>query len=101
MDKSPKWMYETHKCCCCGKPLSDRAYTGINLMQLEYCATWEYPVMGNVLDGTFGIACAIVCDPCIKSKAEVKWALEYTDKLDREEAIIYHPIAQLKPVEKE
>ena len=99
MEMSCEWMFETHKCCSCGQPLCDHPYTGVNVIQLPYLANWSYPVMGNVLQGTSGIACAVQCDPCLRSKAVIQWAIEYSGKLEIEEAIKYHPVSELKPTE--
>jgi hypothetical protein len=98
---STEWIFETHRCCSCLRLLKEAGPTSINLVQLEYLASWEYPVMGNVLQGTTGIACAVVCDECLEAKAPIKFAIEYYGRgadAFSEKIVVYHPIKQLKKI---
>lgn len=99
MDNLADWILKTHKCCACGLPLRDVPSTGINMVQLEYYTTWKYPNFGNVLQGTSGIAGAVVCDPCQKNGAKILSALEYRPLEGGEKDIFYHPVSELTPVE--
>lgn len=68
-------FYREHvRCCaCCG---SIRMSRYVNLVAMGRRATWKYPVAANVLTGRDGEAVAVVCDGCIDSKREIRWAIE-------------------------
>lgn len=97
MDTS-KWILVTHKCCSCGKPIRETTTGHVNLIQLDRKATWEYPPFGNVLQGTSGIAGAIVCDPCVESNGVIKWAIEYKGT-GKKKTVIYHEVERLEKIE--
>jgi hypothetical protein len=90
------WMRDTHKCCSCERPLTDDPDSHINLVQTDYKTEWKYPSFGNVIEGTQGMAAAILCSSCLQKKPmEIKFVLEYQDQL-----IIYHPVETLKLVDR-
>ena len=91
-------IFATHKCCACGKPVKNTSTGHVNLIQLERKATWKFPSFGNVLLGTSGIAAAIVCDPCLESKAVIKWAIELQGS-GKKKTVVYHEVDQLQKIE--
>lgn len=96
MDTS-EWIFATHKCCSCDKPIKETATAHVNLIQLDRKATWDYPTFGNVMQGTSGIAGAIQCDPCLESKAPIKRAIEYRGN-GKKKTVIYHEVDQLEKI---
>jgi hypothetical protein len=89
------WVMATHKCCACGSFIRDTKSKFINLVQTNYKASWKYPVMGNVITGGYGFACAIICDDCCTNKKMITKVLEYDG-----ERIVYHHADLLRRIEK-
>lgn len=86
-------LKEKGKCCISDKPLKDSEH--INMVQLEFKATWEYPVCGNVTYGIEGMAVAYVHDEFfVDGKVDlskVKYAVEFAG-----DDIIYHPVPVIR-----
>jgi hypothetical protein len=97
---STEWILDTHKCCKCGRMMKDTNTKYVNIVQLPYAATWKYPVMGNVITGQSGLACAVICDECQKDPEPVKYAMEYLELVGEggADSIVYHIITELEPV---
>jgi hypothetical protein len=76
-------------CCITGKPLTD--CKSINFIQLNFRASWEFPVWGNFNTGHKHMAVAYVHDSCLDENGyvtgEVKSAVEFQG-----DKVIYHPI---------
>lgn len=87
------------KCCACGGSIADSRI--INFVCLPKLATWIYPVWGNPVFGAlgfgFGFASAIVCDKCIRKKADIKFAVQWDDGVLN---VKYHPIDKLEDIPK-
>ena len=81
----------TGKCCITGKPLSDCKQ--LYYLQLQYKATWPYPVWGNILTGITNMAIAYVHDECIVGGVVVGTVINAVEFKDDE--IIYHPVKDL------
>jgi hypothetical protein len=79
-------------CCACGGPLD-----ALNLVQLDYKATWKYPTCGYLLLGIDNLAMAVICESCRTSKSPILNAVEFTgeDGLD----VVYHPLEDLERVD--
>lgn len=83
---------EKGKCCISSKPLSTSRH--INMIELEFKASWNYPTAGNIIYGIKGFAVALVHDECFiegKMQGEIKYAVEFTDN-----DIIYHPVPEIR-----
>lgn len=88
-----EWIREAVKCCACESKLTRSRY--INCICLDKKATWKNNTWGNVIAGISGYAVAIVCDECVKSKVEPKYAVEWDDD---ETEVRYHSVNELKPM---
>ena len=80
------------RCCITDKPLKDSAH--INMIELDFNASWEFPTAGNVIYGITGRAVAIVHDDCFlegKMQGKIKYAVEFN-----KDEIIYHPVLEIK-----
>ena len=85
---------EHGKCCITGKPLRDSKH--VNLVQLDYKATWEYPVWGNVLTGATNMAVAYIHDDAIDSDGNLIGPVLHAVEFGEAE-IIYHDVNTLVP----
>jgi len=94
MSESDVWIKENVKCCACGMPM--RLSPHINMVQLGLRAEWKYPAAGNVLTGQPCIeALAIVCDECVRRRAKIKYAIEWSSSRRH---VKYHKVEDLKPL---
>ena len=77
-------------CCITGKPLKD--CNKINTVQLNFRASWEFPVWTNTEKGYRHMALAYIHDDCIDPKTkmpvgDIKHAIEFNG-----DEVIYHPV---------
>lgn len=87
-----EYVKEHGKCCITGKPLRDSKY--VNMVQLDYKATWEYPVWGNVLTGATNMAVAYIHDEAIDCGGKLMGPVLYAVEFGEAE-IIYHDVNTL------
>lgn len=66
---------ENIKCCACEGSLKDSDH--LNIVTTSKVAVWRFPSSGNVfIPNAPNQAVAVVCDNCIETKVEVKFAVE-------------------------
>ena len=87
-----EWFKQYARCCDCWRPLKEDPEPKINLVQTQYLVKWKYPQFGNVLQGTSGIAAAVLCSTCLKkTPTEIKYCIEFEGN-----GLLYHPIEGLE-----
>jgi hypothetical protein len=88
-------LFKKSKCCISERPLAD--CKAVNIIQLDYIATWKYPKMGNILiPGDYNHASAFIHDNYAPQKAgdkiaPIKFAIEFQN-----DTVIYHPVESLQ-----
>lgn len=87
-----EWHFQRANCCDCGQLLAAVGERYLNVVMTDYKATWEFPTAGNVLEGTSGIAVAVLCSSCLEKKPmQIKNCIEY-----RNDEVVYHPVSELE-----
>lgn len=87
-------IFRKCNCCISGRPLAD--CKSMNVLQTEYVATWNYPIMSNLLiPGDYKHAVAYIHDDYMPDdgilKEPIKFVIEF-----RGDEIIYHPVESLQ-----
>jgi hypothetical protein len=91
-EDSSEWIFDTHKCCACEKPIKDSS-SGVNMMLTQYQVPWLYPQAGNILYGEKNKGVAVLCDNCaFHPPVFIKFLLEYRGEDQRK--IVYHPVSE-------
>ena len=97
MEKMMELLRNTGKCCITGDPLVDSEH--INMVPTIWKVKWLFPRAGNVIEGTDGIAMAVVHDKAIDIgkwaiKGEIKFVIEFNNG-----EIIYHSVEGLQKMQ--
>jgi hypothetical protein len=80
-------------CCACGESLANSK--NVNCVLLDHVASWKFPTWGNILYGVPVIgAIAILCDACLKKRANPTSAVEWSDSNLAQ--VTYHPVFELQ-----
>jgi hypothetical protein len=79
------------RCGACGGKINR-----VNLVEINYKATWPYPTAGNLFNGAHDRAVAFVCEGCAYEHEPIREVVEMASK-DAEP--IYHPLTELERIE--
>lgn len=85
-------------CCACKETITGDD-TKASAIMLQKKAKWNYPVWGNVLDGTGGKATALLCGKCLEQDRQPEYALKLNaDDWANPKNIELVPLADLEDV---
>jgi len=89
--------------CCAGEGHTVRqGGSHINVVQLDRLATWPFMTAINVLvakSRDYPLAAAVVCDRCLETKADIKYAMKGEPGPDGEPVYTRVPLAELEKPE--
>src|SRR5713226_1286450 len=90
---------EHARCCSCERLWKDCETVYPHIVPLHIEATWERPVLGNLLVGNraTGQAIALICNQCHKYKRPILFAVEFQPEIPGlpGKNIVYHKIETL------
>jgi len=74
-EEAEKFPFTNWPCCACVKPIPP-GDAGATIVLLKKKATWVYPTWGNVLQGSGGLASAVICGSCAAAGKQPNHAIK-------------------------